>query len=86
MPHRTGASHAIAALVATVSASYLKDVLRQLVSTRELLAYANVAAGRVLERVGMTTSPDLLATSGTFAVLLVLTFLWGWAYHRRTIG
>ncbi|WP_311171670.1 hypothetical protein [Halobellus ordinarius] len=86
MPHRTGASHAIAALVATVSASYLKDLLRHLVSTQELVAYANVVARRTLGRVGMATQPDFLVNTGSIGLLLVLTFLWGWAYHRRTIG
>ena len=86
MPHRTGASHAVAALVAMVSASYLKDVLRHLVSTRELVAYANAVARRTLEQVGVITRPDLLVSTGTIGLLVVFTFLWGWAYHRRTIG
>ncbi|WP_435062162.1 hypothetical protein [Halobaculum sp. EA56] len=77
MPHRTGASHAVAALAAMVFASYLKDVLKHLVSARELVAYANAAGVHVAERVGVATATDLLASAGAVGLLAALAFLGG---------
>ncbi len=50
MPHKTGASHVLAALVAIVSTSYLDDVLQRLVSTRELLVYTGTVRARKTDR------------------------------------
>jgi len=43
-------------------------------STRELVAYANVIADHTLERFGFAASPDALATAGTFSLVIGLTF------------
>jgi len=86
MPHRTGASHAIAALAAMVSASYLKDVLKHLVSARELVAYANAAGVQLADRVGVASATDTVAGVAAVGLLVVLTFVWGWAYHHSVIG
>ncbi|RLM57364.1 hypothetical protein DVK02_06225 [Halobellus sp. Atlit-31R] len=86
MPHRTGASHALAALAATVFASYLKDALQYLVSTRELVAYLNLVVGQYVERFGIAAPPDPVVSGGTIALVVGLTFLWGVAYHWRVIG
>jgi hypothetical protein len=86
MPHKTGASHVLAALVAIVSTSYLDDVLQRLVSTRELLVYTGAVTQRATERVGVTMPPDLLPAVASAGLVSVLIFVWGWAYHRRVIG
>lgn len=86
MPHRTGISHAIAALAAMVSASYLKDVLKHLVSAPELVAYANAAGVHLVDRVGAAAATDTVAGVAAAGLLVVLTFVWGWAYHHRVIG
>jgi len=86
MPHRTGASHAVAALAAMVSASYLKDVLKHLVSTRDLVAYANAAGVQLANRVGVASATDTVAGVAAVGLLVVLTFVWGWAYHHSVIG
>ena len=86
MPHRTGASHAIAALAAMVSASYLKDVLKHLVSARELVAYANAAGVHLVDQIGVANATDTVAGVAAAALLAALTFVWGWAYHHSVIG
>lgn len=86
MPHKTGASHVLAALVAIVSTSYLDDVLQRLVSTRELLVYTGAVTQRATERFGVTVPPDLLPAVASAGLVSVLIFVWGWAYHRRVIG
>ncbi|QZX98275.1 hypothetical protein [Halobaculum rubrum] len=86
MPHRTGVSHAIAALAAMVSASYLKDVLKHFVSTRDLVAYASTAGVQLVDRVGVTSATDTVAGVAAVGLLVVLTFVWGWAYHHSVIG
>jgi hypothetical protein len=86
MPHKTGASHVLAALVAIVSTSYLDDVLQRLVSTRELLVYTSAVTQRATERFGVTVPPDLLPAVASAGLVSVLIFVWGWAYHRRVIG
>ena len=86
MPHKTGASHVLAALVAMVSTSYLNDILQRFVSTRELLVYTNTAAQRAIERFGVAVSPDLLPAIASAVLISALVFVWGWAYHRRVIG
>ena len=86
MPHKTGASHVLAALVAMVSTSYLDDILQRLISTRELLVYASAATQRAVERFGVGVSPDLLPAIASAALVSALVFVWGWAYHRRVIG
>lgn len=86
MPHRTGASHAAAALAAMVSASYLKDVLKQFVTARDLVAYANAAGVSAAERVGAVATTDLVTGVGAVGLLVGLTFVWGWAYHHSVIG
>jgi hypothetical protein len=86
MPHKTGASHVLAALVAMVSTSYLNDILQRFVSTRELLVYANAVTQRAIERFGVAVSPDLLPAIASAVLISALVFVWGWAYHRRVIG
>ena len=86
MPHKTGASHVLAALVAIISTSYLNDILQRLVSTRELLVYMNAATQHGIERLGIAVSPDLLPTIASASLISILIFVWGWAYHRRVIG
>lgn len=86
MPHRTGVSHAIAALAAMVSASYLKDILKHFVSARDLVAYANVAGIQVADQVGMASATDTVAGVAAAGLLVVVTFVWGWAYHHSVIG
>ncbi|MFC6786569.1 hypothetical protein ACFQFH_11930 [Halobaculum halobium] len=86
MPHKTGASHAIAALAAMVSASYLKDVLKHLVSARDLVAYANVAGVHLADRIGAASVMDTVAGGAAAVLLVFLTFVWGWAYHHSVIG
>lgn len=86
MPHRTGVSHAAAALVAMVSASYLKDVLKQFVTARDLIAYANATGLRAADRVAAVATTDLMTGVGAAGLLVVLTFVWGWAYHHSVIG
>ncbi|SHG68578.1 hypothetical protein [Halobaculum gomorrense] len=86
MPHKTGASHAIAALAAMVSASYLKDVLKHVVSARELVAYANAAGVHLVGQVGVASATDTIAGGAAAALLVALTFVWGWAYHHSVIG
>ena len=86
MPHRTGVSHSFAALLAMISASYLKDILQRVVSTRDLVAYANEIAGQLVQQVGVTPTPDLLATVGSAGIISVLVFVWGWAYHHKVIS
>ena len=86
MPHKTGASHVIAALVAIVSTSYLNDILQRFVSTRELLVYTSGVARQVTEQFGIAVSPDLLPAVASASLISVLIFVWGWAYHRRVIG
>ncbi|WP_348607269.1 hypothetical protein [Halobaculum rarum] len=86
MAHRTGASHAIAALAAMVSASYLKDVLKHLVSARDLVAYANAAGVQLADQVGVASATDTVAGVAAAGLLVALTFVWGWAYHHSVIG
>ncbi|MXR40096.1 hypothetical protein GRX01_01815 [Halobaculum sp. WSA2] len=86
MPHRTGVSHAVAALAAMVSASYLKDVLKHLVSARDLVAYANAVGVQLADQVGVASATDTVAGVAAVGLLVVLTFVWGWAYHHSVIG
>jgi len=82
MPHRSGASHALAALVTVIIGGLLSDLVA------DLAAGANVTDA-VLTVVASPPGPfdsALVPALTQLVAILLLAFVWGYAYHVRTFG
>ncbi|MEE6210151.1 hypothetical protein U3A55_08295 [Salarchaeum sp. III] len=82
MPHRSGASHAAAALATVVVGGLLSDLVATLVGGAGLVDATVAAVQSPLGPLGSSAA----AVTMHVAVIVVLAFVWGYAYHIRTFG
>jgi len=86
MPHRTGLSHALFAVVVSVLWIAFYRSLEVVVSKEDVLFVIEFLATWIHEYTGLSPSYGVLVTIVTFSLLTVLGFAWGYAFHLRTFG
>jgi hypothetical protein len=83
MPTKTGLSHALAAVVVVVVGPILSRLVEVLITTRDI-ELAVGALADVLSSHPLVPLGSEYTTTGVYvAIVGVLAFIWGYAYHIR---
>lgn len=83
MPKQTGLSHAVAAVVVVIVGPIISRFVEALVTTRDIEAVVESVASIVSSHPFVPLGTDYTTTATYLAVVGVLAFVWGYAYHVR---
>jgi hypothetical protein len=86
MPHRTGLSHAVFAVLLSVLWVAFYRSLEVVVSEERFVAMIEIIAGMIHEYTGVSVAYGTVVTMVAIATVTVLGFAWGYTFHRRTFG
>lgn len=86
MPHRTGLSHAVFAVLLSVLWVTFYRSLEVVVSDEQFETMIETIALLIHEYTGISVAYGTVVTMVAFATVTVLGFTWGYAFHRRTFG
>ncbi len=83
MPKQTGLSHAIAAVVVVIIGPVLSRLIEVLITTQDIELAMESLASIVSSHPFVPLSTDYTTTAVYLAVVGILAFIWGYAYHIR---
>jgi len=83
MPKQSGLSHAFAAVVLVVVGPIISRLIELLITTRDLEVAMESFANIVSSHPFVPLSTDYTTTAIYLAVVGILAFVWGYAYHIR---
>jgi len=86
MPHRTGLSHATLTVALVVLWVFFERSLSVIVHDEHVVAAVEYLARLVHETTGLSVTYGTVVTMVTVALVIVLAFAWGYAFHLQQFG